>query len=117
MYKMIKSERFYNMNATVETVVFNDTTTVLRLASYASVVCDIDMLHERIYLYPRYQYSPTTVRQLTRFLTEYAPLTDDRWYVGAIRQLKKVADSNGHAVIGRYAVSFLELVLGTNRRW
>ena len=117
MYKMIKSEKFHSMNATVETVLFNDAMMVLRLVSYESVVCDIDMLHDRIYLYPRHQYSSSTVRQLTRFLNEYMPLTNDTWCIGTIRHLQEVADSNGHAVLGKYAVSFLVRVLGTNTRW
>lgn len=118
MYKMLKSERFHNMNATVETVVFDNGVMVLRLVSYESVVCDIDTLHDRIYLYLRHQYSPTTIRQLTRFLNENMPLVDSRWSIGTIRELNKEADSNnGHAVIGGYIVSFLVRVLGTNLRW
>ena len=118
MYKMINSEKYHNMNATVETVQFDNGAMVLRLVSYESVVCDIDTLHDRIYLYPRHQYSPTTVRQVTRFLNEYMPLVDGRWCIGTIRELNKEADSNnGHAFIGKYAISFLVRVLGTNRKW
>lgn len=117
MYKIIESKQFHSMNATVETVLFNNATMVLRLVSYDSVVCDIDMLHDRIYLYPRHQYSPSTVRQVTRFLNEYVPLADDYWCIALIRDLQKKADSNGHVVLGKYAVSFLVRVLGTNLRW
>ena len=117
MYKMIKSEKFHHMQATLETVLFNDATMVLRLVSYESVVCDIDMLHDRIYIYPRHQYSSSTVRQLTRFLNEYMPLTNASWCIGTIRYLQDKADSNGHVVLGKYAISFIVRVLGTNRRW
>lgn len=105
------------MKATVETVRFDDGMTVKRLVSYDSVVCDVDLETGTIFFYPRFQFSPTTVRQLTRFLNEYVPIDNERWGIGMIRQLQEVADSNGHAVIGKYAVSFLILVLGTNWAW
>ena len=41
MYKLIASEKFHSMQATVETVQFDDGMMVKRLVSYDSVVCDI----------------------------------------------------------------------------
>lgn len=117
MYKLIDSKRFHNMNATVETVRFDDGMTVKRLVSYTSVVCDVCPGSGTILLYPRYQYSPTTIRQLTRFLNDYMPLENDTWCIGTIRQLQAKADSDGYAVLGKYAVTFLVLVLGTTRSW
>lgn len=116
-YKMIKSEKFHSMNATVETVKFDDGSLVERLVSYESVVCDIDKLNGQIFLYPRFQYSPTTVRQLTRFLNEYIPLEHDPWGIGLIRELRAKADSDGYTTLGKYGVFFLDRVLGTSRRW
>ena len=116
MYKMIKSEKFHNMNATVETVRFDDGMTVKRLVSYDSVVCDICLETGTIFLYPRYQYSPTTIRQVTRFLNDYTPL-DNGWSISLIREFESKADSDGYTTLGRYGVFFLDHVLGTTRRW
>lgn len=116
-YKIIKSKRFRNMNATVETVCFDDGMIVKRLVSYNSVVVDICLETGTVFIYPRYQYSPTTIRQVTRFLNDYMPLADDSWYIGLIRELHKKVDSNGYATLGKYAISFLDRVLGTNRSW
>jgi hypothetical protein len=117
MYKMIKREKFHNMNATIETVRFDDGMTVKRLVSYDSVVCDVDLETGTIFFYPRFQYSPTTVRQLTRFLDEYAPLDDGRWSIGLVRELRAKADSDGFTKLDIYGVFFSEYVLGTSRRW
>lgn len=117
MYKIIESKQFHSMNATVETVLFNNATMVLRLVSYDSVVCDIDMLHDKIYLYPRHQYSSTTIRQLTRFLNEYMPLAYGRWSIGLLRYLQEKSDTYGHATLYKYDISFIVRVLGTNLRW
>ena len=117
MYKLLGSEKFHDMNATVKTVRFEDGTVVKRLLSYDSIVCDIDMKNKNVYLYPRHQYSPTTIRQLTRFLNEYVPLTHTFWFIALIRDLRKKADSDGYVSLGRYGVFFLEHVLGTDRGW
>lgn len=117
MYKKIKSEKFYHMNATVETVQFDDGMTVKRLVSYSSVVCDVCLETGTIFIYPRYQYSPTTVRQVTRFLNEYVPLVDVRWCIGLIRDLEKKADNDRYVNVNQYGVFYLDNVLGTNRSW
>ena len=116
-YKMIKSEKFHHMNATVETVKFDDDMVVERLVSYDSVVCDADLDTGTIFFYPRFQYSPTTIRQLTRFLNENVPLENERWYIGSVRELRAKADSDGYTPLGKYGIFFLDHVLGTSRRW
>ena len=117
MYKMIKSEKFHHMNATVETVRFDGDMVVERLVSYESVVCDVCKDTGNIFIYPRYQYSPTTVRQFTRFLNENVPLENERWYIGLVRELRAKADSGGYVRFGKYGIFFLDHVLGTSRRW
>ena len=115
-YKLLDSEQFHSMQATVETVRFDDGMTVKRLVSYDSVVCDVDLDTGTIFLYPRYQYSSTTIRQVTRFLNEYMPLVV-RWNIAMIRDMQKKADSDGFVGFGRYGAFFREHVLGTTRRW
>lgn len=115
MYKMIDRKQFHRMNATVETLRFDDGMTVKRLVSYSSVVCDV--FANQVYLYPRHQYSPTTVRQLTRFLSEYAPLDGRRWNIALIREAMRDVKEYGHASVDRYDVSFHPHVLGTTLRW
>ena len=115
-YKLLDSEQFHSMQATVETVQFDDGMTVKRLVSYDSVVCDVDLDTGTVFLYPRFQYSPTTVRQLTRFLNEYIPLENERWNIAMVREFQKSADADGFVGFGRYAVFFLPHVIGTNRR-
>ena len=117
MYKMIKSEKFHRMQATLETVVFDNADMVLRLVSYESVVCDIDMLTGTIFIYPRHQYSSTTIRQLTRFLNEYMPLAYGRWSINLIQYLQEKTNSDKYTTLYKYGIFFLDHVLGTSRRW
>ena len=116
MYKLIDSKKFHSMQATVETVRFDDESIVERLVSYESVVCDVCLETDMVYLYPRYQYSPTTVRQLTRFLNEYVPLEHGHWNIALIRKLYEKADSDGFIELDIYGIFFSEYVLGTNLR-
>ena len=116
-YKLIDSKQFHTMKATVETVVFDDGMTVKRLVSYDSVVCDVDLDTGTIFIYPRHQYSSTTIRQLTRFLNEYMPLAYGRWSVGLIRYLQEKSDSDGYTTLYKYGIFFREHVLGSTRRW
>ena len=115
-YKLINSKKFHSMNATVETVRFDDGMTVKRLVSYDSVVCDVDVDKGTVFFYPRYQYSPTTIRQVTRFLNEHVPLAE-RWNIALVRELQKNADTDGFVVFREYAAFFLPHVLGTTHRW
>ena len=116
MYKLIDSEKFHSMNATVETVRFYDNVTVKRLVSYNSVVCDVRLDIGRIFFYPRHQYSPATIRQVIRFLNEYMPLAEP-WHIVFVRDLQKRAESDGFVFFGGYAVLFLPQVIGTTRKW
>ena len=117
----IQSEKFHCMNAKVETVGFDDDGTIVkRLVSYDSIVCDLDMNTRTVYLYPRYQYSPTTVRQVTRFLNEYMPLENYWWSIALIRK----AHEHGFRAVCKCPgifrdclVVFREYVLGTHGRW
>jgi len=115
-YKLIDSKKFHGMQATVETVRFDDGMTVKRLVSYDSVVCDVDVDKGTVFFYPRYQYSPTTIRQVTRFLNEYVPLAE-RWNIALVRKLQKRADTDGFVEFGEYAAFFLPHVIGTTRSW
>ncbi len=116
-YRLIDSEQFHSMQATVETVQFDDGMTVKRLVSYDSVVCDVDLDTGTIFLYPRHQHSSTTIRQLTRFLNEYIPPLVIRWRIALIRELYNKADSDGFVGFGKYGVFFLPHVIGTSRSW
>lgn len=116
-YKIIESEKFHNMNANVETVQFDDGMMTKRLISYSSVVVDVCLDTGTVFIYPRYQYSPTTIRQVTRFLNENVPLDDVRWYIGLIRDLEKKADDDGYTTLGQHSVFYLDNVIGTNRSW
>ena len=120
MYYLLDSKKFHHMQATVETVGFDDGVTVKRLLSYSSVVCDLDLDTRTVYLYPRYQYSSTTVRQVTRFLNEYMPLENERWTIALIRK----AHEGGFRAICKcpgifrdYIVVFRDYVLGTHMSW
>ena len=115
-YKLIDSKKFHSMQATVETVRFDDGMAVKRLVSYDSVVCDVDVDKGTVFFYPRYQYSPTTIRQVTRFLNEYMQLAK-RWNIALVRELQKNADTDGFVVFREYAAFFLPHVIGTTRSW
>lgn len=112
MYKLIDSKQFHNMNATIETVVFDDGPIVTRLVSYSSVVCDVSA--NQVFLYPRHRYSVTTTRQVARFLTERLG-----FYVcaGVLDTWKLLAQFDGHAFENGYYVVFPVEVLGTTRMW
>ena len=117
----IQSEKFHCMTATVDTVVLGDGMTVKRLISYDSVVCDVDLDYRTVYLYPRFEYSTTTVRQLTRFLNEYMPLENYWWAIALIRKahegkaFRLVCKCPG--IFRDCLVVFRDYVLGTKCRW
>ena len=114
MYKVIESERFHNMHATVETVRFGTGMIVKRLVSYASVVCDICPETSAIYLYPRHRYSVTTTRQLTRFLSEML----NRHICSAdLDSVARKFKATGPVMYRGYAWFLREYVLGTENRW
>jgi hypothetical protein len=112
MYKLIDSEKFHHMNATVETVRFDDGMTVKRLISYDSVVCDI--FGRQVYLYPRHRYSRTTTKQVTRFLTEQLEFPV---CAGSLDDWKRQEKLNGYGFENGFYVHFPVEVLGTNESW
>lgn len=111
-YKLIESEKFHSMNATIETVRFDDGIVVKRLVSYSSVVCDV--FANQVYLYPRHRYSVTTTRQVTRFLTEQLgfPVC-----AGVLDDWQRQEKSNGYAFEHGYYIQFPVEVLGTKESW
>jgi len=116
-YDILKTERFHSMYARVETVCVNDGMTVKRLVSYGNVVCDMNMDTRTVYLYHRYQYGSVTVRHVTRFLNEFAPLAYGQWTIALIRYTQDNSDSDGHATLCKYDVCFRDYVLGTQCGW
>ena len=112
MYKKIRIEKFHNMNATVETLRSNDGVVVKRLVSYSSIVCDV--FANQVHLYPRYRYSPTTTRQVTRFLTEQLGFTVR---AGILDDWQRQEKLNGYAFEKGYYIQFPVEVLGTNVSW
>ena len=112
MYKKIRIEKFHNMNATVETLRSNDGLVVKRLVSYSSIVCDV--FANQVYLYPRYRYSPTTTRQVTRFLTEQLGFTVR---AGILDDWQRQEQRTGYVFENGYYIQFPVEVLGTNVSW
>jgi hypothetical protein len=112
MYKKIRIEKFHNMNATVETLRSNDGVVVKRLVSYSSIVCDV--FANQVYLYPRYRYSPTTTRQVTRFLTEQLGF---HVCAGVLDNWQRQEKLNGYVFENGYYIQFPVEVLGTNVSW
>ena len=109
-YKLTKSEKFHHMNATVETVKFDDGIIVKRLVSYSSVVCDV--FANQVYLYPRHRYSRTTTKQVTRFLTEQLGFSV---CAGVLDDWQRQEKLDGCAFENGYHIQFPVEVLGTNR--
>lgn len=63
----------------------------VRLTNYQSVVADFiespTNAKHMVVLYPRWEYSPTTIRQVTRFISECSGL----WYnVEELRRLRRL---------------------------
>jgi hypothetical protein len=111
MYTLIKSERFHDMNAIVQTVQCGTGMIVKRLVSYTSIVCDICLDTGAIYLYPRHRYSVTTTRQVTRFLSEMLGMHISAGDLNIVTSDGKWVINKGHAWC------FREYVLGTENRW
>jgi len=61
-----KAGKFHSMSATVEYPSDN----VIRLISYWSIVADYNTKEDTITLYPRWCYSRSTTRQVSRFINE-----------------------------------------------
>ena len=114
MCELIDGSKFHRMNATVETLRFDDGMTVKRLVSYDSVVCDINIQTRTVYLYPRHRCSQTTTRQVTRFLTEQLgfPVC-----AASLNAWKRRWNVNGFTFEHGDYIHFPVNVLGTVLRW
>ena len=114
MYTLIKSERFHDMNARVETVQIGAVSTAKRLVSYDSVVCDICLDTKAVYLYPRHRYSQSTTRQVTRFLSETLGIVIGG---GDLDSVAREFRATGPVLCKGYAWFLRDYVLGTENRW
>lgn len=64
----------------------------IRLVSYQSNVVDYNETTRTITLYPRWEYSVTTIRQVCRFIQECT----GTWYgVDDLRMFKRIQERNG----------------------
>ena len=63
---MLKNGQFHSMQAYIS----RPKEGVIRLTSYYSIVADYEEENNFITLYPRWNYSPTTWRQVSRFIEE-----------------------------------------------
>lgn len=94
-------EQFHNMHAFYEYLEDG----VVRLTSYSSVVADVDDWHKRITLYPRWCYSASIIRQVKRFIEEYAGLRVD---VATLRAFRRDVEVLGLSTpkVGGYVFEF-----------
>lgn len=73
------------------------TSTTVRLTSYQSVVADfipsVNNSKNHVILYPRWQYSVSTVRQVTRFISECSGM----WY--GVDELRKLAKQQTNGLL------------------
>ena len=97
-YKEVKDETI-SLYASYIDDDFSDGT--IRFISYNSAILDI--LGNTLTFYRHWQYSRTTVRQLSRFLKEYLP---KNVYVSDLRDCKKQFDKTGKATLHGYNVIF-----------
>lgn len=84
--------------------------TVIQLVSYQSVVAEYDTTKHVLTLFDRWQYSPTTIRQVYKFINEFVQLPSRYVNVAHLRKLAKqgyVEDGNAHTVIlNRWTIQF-----------
>ena len=76
--------------------------TVIQLVSYQSIVAEYDTMKHVLTLFDRWQYSPTTIRQVYKFIYEFAGLPSRYISVAFLKRLAKygyVEDGNTHAMI------------------
>ncbi len=69
----------------------------VRLTSYQSIVADfipsVNNSKNHVILYPRWQYSPSTIRQVTRFISECSGM----WY--SVDELRKLAKQQTNGLL------------------
>ena len=76
--------------------------TVIQLVSYQSIVAEYDTVKHVLTLFDRWQYSPTTIRQVYKFIYEFAGLPSRYINVEHLRKLAKqgyVEEGNTHTMI------------------
>lgn len=86
-----KGGRFHNCNAYVTNLYANNEHTI-RLVSYQSTVADYNEDTQTITLYPRWEYSVTTIRQVCRFIQE---CTGVYYNTQDLRMFRKIQERNG----------------------
>lgn len=64
----------------------------IRFISYASVVADYNEDTRTITLYPRWEYSRTTMNQVCRFINE---CTGTHYFVPELRMFRKIQERDG----------------------
>lgn len=93
-------KQFHYMQAYIDDD-FTDGT--IRFISYNSAILDI--LGDTLTFYRHWNYSRTTIRQLSRFLKEHLP---KNVYVSDLRECKKVYEKTGKAMLLGYNVIFTD---------
>ena len=87
-----KNGRFHKHEAYVTSHYDANRKTISRLTSWQSVVVDYNEDTRTITLYPRWEYSVTTIRQVCRFIQECT----GTWYgVDDLRMFRKIQERNG----------------------
>lgn len=79
--------------------------TVIQLVSYQSIVAEYDTVKHVLTLFDRWQYSPTTIRQVYKFIDEFTGLPYRYYKVAHLRKLAEqgyVEDCNAHTVVLNY---------------
>lgn len=84
--------------------------TVIQLVSYQSIVAEYDTVKHVLTLFDRWQYSPTTIRQVYKFINEFVGLPSRYVNVAYLRKLEKqgyVENGNTRTVIlNRWTIQF-----------
>lgn len=76
--------------------------TVIQLVSYQSIVAEYDTVKHVLTLFDRWQYSPTTIRQVYKFIHEFVQLPSRYVNVAFLRKIAKqgyVEEGNARTVI------------------
>lgn len=89
-----KSGKFHNCNAYVTHLYANNEHTI-RLVSYQSTVVDYNEDTRTITLYPRWEYSVTTIRQVCRFIQECTGVYYD---TKDLRMFKRIQEKDNKQV-------------------
>ena len=82
---MLKNGQFHSMQAYIS----RPKEGVIRLTSYHSIVADYEEENNFVTLYPRWNYSPTTWRQVQRFIEEASGVNVPKRYINETIKLGK----------------------------